>query len=550
MKMKKLLALLVSALCLLSACGSPDTSSSTSSSTSTPAQSATQSETQTETTGQKVSVVKKYKATNSISEGESYEKVMYARRDDNYYYYTLYLGYIENVPLNENVPFHKYEGNAYTKTFKESSTTVSTITQQSASLTKRCISNSQTDSSNNTVTGLVKIGTDTFPVGGEISHSFEWGSESTETNSLTNMSANSYVQAEEVSKTYTDETSFSFDSSCKIGYYRYIMIGTFDVYAIVLAELDELDNVVNYYVDYKTVLAGYGFTLDYSENSKFTDHEYEQLTLNLNAIVNLPPPTEYITENEGDIGGIPGDDTKKMVYFDKNQGVGGTNYVSISNDGQTDGTVLQAPIRDGYIFTGYYSEATVGAGERYFDHNMKLIKALTSNHTDLVAHWVPATKVVTLIEAGNNVVLSEKNPDGIVWKDNTATGVFTTPYSYSEMAELKAVGCAYLNLKINVGIRIEEECYEHFALRKMYNGTFVGDFHLYRTNVDGYGIMCTWVEAELYYGVDISYFDTPANGLQLICGISGSRKNEWSRGSVVVTYTPSGTRVTTSNTYA
>ena len=550
MKMKKLLALFVSALCLFSACTSSDNSAST----GTPEQSASQSTssstsqsgTQTEPTGQKVSVVKKYKATSSTSEGESYEKVVRARWDDNYYYYTLYLGYVENVPLNENVPFHEYQGNAYSKTFKESSTTASTITQQSVAVKERCVTNKTSDSFGGGVEGKIEIGKEHWPVKGSIGGSFEWGNTSEDATSVSDMSSTSYTQAEEVSKTYTDETSFAFDSSCKIGYYRYIMVGTFDVYATVLAELDELDNIVKYYVDYQTVLYSYGFTLDYSKNSRFDDNEYEQLVLDMDEVTKLPIPTEYIEETAG---GVEDDGIKGILYFDKNQGTGGTDYAYISNAGQPNQT-LQAPTRSGYIFTGYYSAADVGAGERYFDQNMNLLKAVTEDNNKLYAHWVSSNKASTLIPSGSNYTLSKRNPKDIAWDNGSATGAFTTPYSNAEMTELRSVGCVYFNLKINVGIRVEEECYEHFSLRQVYNGAFVKDLQLYRTNVDGYGIMHTWVEAELYYGVYIDYFLIAGNGLQLICGISGSAKNEWSRGSVVVSYTPSATCVGASNTYA
>ena len=543
--MKKILIALLSCLCVLSACN-PNmgnmgfvgdiTSMQGNSTDSSRLPSASK-------------VVKKYKATKSVEDDKGYEEVVRSVRDENYYYYTIYLGYIENVPLNENVPHYYYSGNAFSKQFTESSTTVESITQQSATTKEKCVENEKLDHKQGSIEVGVEVGKETWPVSAHLDVGFEWGEDNKTAVAVTDMSTTSYQTVEESSKTCTETTEFSFDSSCKIGYYRYIMIGTFDVYATVLAELGEGDEIVKYYVDYETVLCGWGFNLDYSENSKFNDHKYEQLVLDMNDVDKLPPPTRYITEGDGKDDEIQQDGVQRMVYFEKNQGVGGTSYVNIANDGTMSANKLEAPTRDGYLFTGYYSASSVGEGERYFDHNMNLIKNLTEPNNVMYAHWVPASKTSTIVEPGNNVTISNKNVSSTDWHDSTATPVFTADYTYAELLELKAIGCAYMNLAINVGIRIEEECYEWIALRSTKNGVFVGDFHIYRENVDGYGIMYTWTETTLQYAVSIDYFNSPSNGLQIICGISGSGRNEWARGSVVAKFIPSASAVATSSSY-
>jgi hypothetical protein len=53
-------------------------------------------------------------------------------KDDTYYYYMFYLGYVEDVPLQTDYAYYRYSGNSYTHSFTSTSTTSQSVEESCA----------------------------------------------------------------------------------------------------------------------------------------------------------------------------------------------------------------------------------------------------------------------------------------------------------------------------------------------------------------------------------------------------------------------------------
>ena len=203
-----------------------------------------------------------------------------AYSDDNYCYYYYKLGRVYDVPLQSKleVPYWHYTGNNYTKAFKTTKTTTESVEDACTTAVTNTTTFSSTD---NIKTGLsVKvttsaeakltdgIATATLKETAEFASSVEAGYSSTTGKNNTSSRTDSYKQVATNSETTEETTGFEFTSDSKVGYYRYIMTGTVDVYTVVIY------STVNdtYYLKTLTEVTSYGFSFDYSKSPEFDDN--------------------------------------------------------------------------------------------------------------------------------------------------------------------------------------------------------------------------------------------------------------------------------------
>ncbi len=212
-------------------------------------------------------------------------------KDDKFYYYMFYLGQIENVPLQTKFPTVQWNGdNPRKEIFILTVAEAKTIEKQSMYAT------SVTDEQFKEKSGSVKVTTSVgFPVGVGIEASVEagytegWGKSKGET------WENSYTQAEKSSKEETHRVDVSFDSTNEIGYYRYVLFGSIDVYALVIYDPAKPKN--GYTVKTISDVAVPYYGLDYSTSSRFDDQKPEELPFDLSLLDGLgyEPKKDYST---------------------------------------------------------------------------------------------------------------------------------------------------------------------------------------------------------------------------------------------------------------
>lgn len=229
--------------------------------------------------------------------------------DDNFYYYYFYLGEVNDVPLQAatEVPYYHYTGNYYTKAFK----TTKTTTQSVEDACTTAVTNTTTFSSTKEINaGInVKVATTTEAklsygiATASASQTVEFGvnveagySRTKGTNDTTSRT-NSYKQVATNSETTEETTGFEFTSESKIGYYRYIMTGSVDVYTVVIySKSDE-----TYYLKTLTEVISFGFSFDYSESSRFDDNQCGALDFDYSIINDLKEPTEPLVEKTDEL---------------------------------------------------------------------------------------------------------------------------------------------------------------------------------------------------------------------------------------------------------
>ena len=184
----------------------------------------------------------------------------------NYYYY--YLGYLENVPLVFST-IKYYGGNSVNMSFSE---TISYETQASIEV---AVESSITETSGGSTSfekGVeLTIGNEGWVVSGKghINVTDNWTWEKSTTSSTTHRVAESWANG--TSRTISQ----SFDSSSKIGYYRYVQYTKrCDVFALVMYDLDTGKFTWNYLSYTENSMQHTIEMIEYSEDGTFdSDHE-------------------------------------------------------------------------------------------------------------------------------------------------------------------------------------------------------------------------------------------------------------------------------------
>lgn len=241
----------------------------------------------------------------STKKGNNTSKPVKSFYDDNYYYYYFYLGGISDVPLQAatEVPYYHYTGNYYTKEFESTKTT-------STSVENACIT-AVTNTTTLSKTGDIKVGISykaatemeaglssgmasaSAKVSAEFSESVEFGLSLTSATSATQSRNDTYKEVATKSETTTEKTKFEFTTDSKVGYYRYIMTGSVDVYTVVIYSIKD----ETYYFRTLTEVMSYGYSFDFSESARFDDNKCGSLEFDCSLINNLQKPTELLTSN-------------------------------------------------------------------------------------------------------------------------------------------------------------------------------------------------------------------------------------------------------------
>lgn len=232
--------------------------------------------------------------------------------DDSYYYYYFYLGKVNDVPLQSTteVPYYHYTGNNFTKAFKTTTTTTQSVEESCTT----AVTNTTTFSSTKNIDiGLnVKVATSTEAkisagsfASASVEKTFEFGASieagysRTTGKSDSTSRTNSYKQVATSSETTEETTGFGFTNESRIGYYRYIMTGSVDVYTVVVYSREE----EIFYLKTLTEVMSFGYSFDYSESSRFDDNQCGSLEFDCSILNDLLShiPEKSLSEKEGDV---------------------------------------------------------------------------------------------------------------------------------------------------------------------------------------------------------------------------------------------------------
>ncbi|MBP3402119.1 MAG: hypothetical protein J6K85_03565 [Clostridia bacterium] len=186
-------------------------------------------------------------------------------RDDQYYYYVYYMGYINNVPLQSDYPSFDYQGIKHTVSVETSEAKTESVSKQ--------IENIITKNSGWGISS--KIGASVEVKGGCIIGEAKMGASVERGFSLNSSTIKS------TSTVATDVNEFSiekkhtmtiyFDETCPYGLYRYVLMGTFDVYAIIAYDTTTKE----FSGETFSILDNKAFKLDYTEGERFVDNSLD-----------------------------------------------------------------------------------------------------------------------------------------------------------------------------------------------------------------------------------------------------------------------------------
>lgn len=223
--------------------------------------------------------------------------------DDNYYYYYFYLGEVNDVPLQSNLEagYYHYTGNNYTKAFKTTRTTTKSVEDACTTAVTNTTTLSETDNLKAGITAKlstktkVSSGFATEELSAEISSNIEAGYSKTTGKNTSTSRTDSYKEVVSYSETTEETTGFEFTNESKIGYYRYIMTGSIDVYTVVIYSIaDE-----TFYLETLTEVMSRGYSFDFSESSRFDDNQCGSLEFDCSILNDLLShiPTKALPEN-------------------------------------------------------------------------------------------------------------------------------------------------------------------------------------------------------------------------------------------------------------
>ncbi|MBQ8356623.1 MAG: hypothetical protein IJX39_02320 [Clostridia bacterium] len=184
---------------------------------------------------------------------------MISFRDEQYYYYMLPLGTLSDVPLEDDVASCRYDGNSYTYTLTTEIATSESVENTIEEATSHCVT---------------KTGSGKFEVSGEL-----WGAETkvelgySKSKADSNTYSQSVKNAVEKSESASRTVEISFNEKNAHGYYRWILMGQVEVYAVVLYDIAQNE----YHYDTYSVIRSSAYWLDYSTSMSFDDNAYGQL---------------------------------------------------------------------------------------------------------------------------------------------------------------------------------------------------------------------------------------------------------------------------------
>lgn len=496
------------------------------------------------------------------AEKENDQFPSYSIKDSRYYYYVWYIGEVANVPLQsaEDVADNTigYWGAPFSYTFESSYSQTDSISDTVSSATEKCTSKSGSanvsvsDSSTIKVSsegnsGFLKAGLEyenTFELA--LAYAREWGTTNAQTTS------NSYETASSYTYTQTTTISISFDDRYSQGWYRYILFGNMDVFTAIIYDT-ETDTVYSWNTSKITSVIGYSFEYTPREDGQFGKDTYDKLdfdAIDVDDLIQNHAPTTSVQDLGEDNPFV----VRFKVLFDQNGGYGGSDSTEMSYEKWQLGKKPTAPIRDGYIFTGYYDDSKVGSGTKYYDADMNISNQVIENEKQLYAHWVKDSQTVEVNGANNSVAINSLNQSNkMEWKQYS--NMFRPSYTAQELAELK--DCGYTDLMMEISIKIKDDgmTYQGLALQRFVtsestttpNSTLASAMFFVVNDADysagGY------MTRKLYYSADISMCASQYNSFRLAYGLRGnaSYNPSWNLGEVVATFTPSKT---TTSTYA
>ncbi|MDR2900618.1 MAG: hypothetical protein LBV20_03745 [Treponema sp.] len=209
-------------------------------------------------------------------------------KDSNYWYYMIYLGQMEAVPLQTDSPTVRYSGIANDVTFTTTTATAETIEEQTSYATSTTEEQYGESSVNVTVGAEVNAPFASASVSVEAGFMEGWNKSESET------WENSYTEAVTTSEQQDRSVTIPFDNTKVSGYYRYVLFGSLDVYALVMYNISTQEYAVKTISD---VVTSY-YDVDYSPSSRFDDQEPAEITFDEKILetLNYEPTTDITPE--------------------------------------------------------------------------------------------------------------------------------------------------------------------------------------------------------------------------------------------------------------
>ena len=222
---------------------------------------------------------------------------------------------------------------------------------------------------------------------------------------------------------------------------------------------------------------------------------------------------------------------------------GGYSDFIIEDDTTFDDLVKHKPIKDGFVFAGWYSDANLND---YIDPDLVLSEQ--RNKGKLYAKWITVESVTYQVRS-NEVTITDSG------RAKQQLDIVYLSQDY-DLAELRRAGYTALNVTISLYLREVDDGYQYVflysdkncahtesALEKLVEGLIVGE----GTDEDP-SLLCTkkyehtpgecdtnW--AVLSFEVPIS-LDRLTDNLYIRYGASGKNDDHWRNKDVVVTVTP------------
>jgi hypothetical protein len=209
--------------------------------------------------------------------GADYE-LMLSAYDDSHYYYVLYLGYIDRVPIlfRDAVLWSGTPANGLSVGFSKDEATEEMVSNSITTAAEQSISKSTETSYSGTVggelsseggfLGIAKVGWK-VSVEATVSRATTWGSSSTQSR------ANTIETATAKSTGTTDSLEFSVTGDDPYGKYRYTLFGTTDVYLVLQTNKTKLTmaDITDGYISFCGRPDTYAWGVDYDpdENGTF-----------------------------------------------------------------------------------------------------------------------------------------------------------------------------------------------------------------------------------------------------------------------------------------
>lgn len=226
---------------------------------------------------QKIVELNKSKSAVDMAASENY-KLYDSCKDDRYYYYFFFIGSVENVPLQDNYDTFKFTGNEFETKLSTIKTEGKTVEHQVENIisTNRSWQNTISAEYSQGSSAGAGVELDIFKFSAGLERQVKLGFQGCWGESKTTTASEMSKTVKEYSETISREVTLKFDNTCKQGYYRYILMGVFDVYAVVVYDTDSKQ----FNLATKASLYNQYYMLDYSEDSHFDDNSFDEIEVN------------------------------------------------------------------------------------------------------------------------------------------------------------------------------------------------------------------------------------------------------------------------------